>query len=122
MTQTKSKCRNNLAGKQHQDRLAKVLDNDSSEADGTGNDDGLLSTDKVADNTSHKGRGEDSNGGGRVENLLVVSGDNPSLTSLVSELFGERSNGEEFSCHGHFIAKVDGKKVDDQALAVSFDE
>ena len=122
MTQTESESRNNLASKQHQDSLAKVLKNDSSEADDTSNDDGLLSAYKVADDTSRKGRGENSNGGGGVEDLLIVSCDNPGLTSLVSELFGKGSNGEEFSRHGHFITKVDGKKVDDQTLTVSFDK
>lgn len=119
MTQTESNGRNDLATKEHEDRGCKILKDNTTDTNNTGDDDCLLSSDEITDNTRHEGRGENTNRVCRIENLLVRRFDDICAIDLISESLGEWRDGQELAHHGDFIAEVDGEEIDDEAWNVS---
>lgn len=108
LAETKSNRRHNLARKEHQDGGDEVLKNDAADTNNTSNDNGLLSADEVAHNSGRKGRAENTDRVGSIEDLLVVRRDDILLAGLVTELLREGCHGEELAHHRDFIAEVDG--------------
>lgn len=71
MPDSVSKCADQLAAKEHHDRVAEALNKDTRDTEHASGQDQLAATDLVCDETGTEGRHKDANRRGSIEDLLI---------------------------------------------------
>lgn len=108
MSQAKAKCSQKLASEQLHNSVTKVLHYDASNTEDTSHTDRLFTPDHVRYQAGCKGRSEEANRGGGIEDLLVACRDEEFAIDLFAEFLEEWCDREEVADCAVLVAKVDG--------------